>query len=66
MGPRIKPAAAKVADTFIKSSGTQSQLTVRIDTNVHRRFKIATTTADVSMAEIVEDAIRAWLRDHDV
>lgn len=65
LGPRTKPAAARVADTFVTPSSKQSQLTIRIDANVHKRFKLAATAADVSMGEVVETAILEWLSEHE-
>jgi hypothetical protein len=66
LGPRQpKPAATRVADTFVTPSSKQSQLTIRIDADVHKRFKIATTREDLSMGEVVETKIREWLSEHE-
>mgnify|MGYP001401720544 CR=1 FL=1 len=68
MGPRPVPAAtapSRGADGFVKPSTKQTQLTVRIDAALHRQFKLATTREGVAMGEVVEDAVRAWLKEHD-
>lgn len=52
-----------VAASFTRPSerGSQSQLTVRIDADLHKRFKAATAIADQSMSEVIEDLIRDWV-----
>lgn len=63
MGPRPSKST-RVADTFVTPSAKQSQLTIRIDANVHKRFKLAATANDVSMGEVVETKILEWLREN--
>lgn len=75
LGPRQPaPAAAEsapratrvaVADTFNRVSTTQTKLTHRIDANLHRRFKLATTAAGVSMGDVLEELITDWLRENE-
>ncbi|MCK8615277.1 plasmid partition protein ParG [Gordonia westfalica] len=46
-------------------STTQTKLTHRIDANLHRRFKLATTAAGVSMGDVLEELITDWLRENE-
>lgn len=59
------PATSKVSAGFVRSSDKLSQLTVRIDANLHRRFKAQTVTVDTSMSEVIETLITNWVSEQD-
>lgn len=63
--PAPRPARVSVADTFNRVSATQTKLTHRIDASLHRRFKLATTAAGVSMGDVLEELITDWLRENE-
>lgn len=70
LGPRTKPAspaaqaetpaAPSVADSFIEP--VQSMLTVRIDANLHRRFKSTVAASGMKMRDVVEELLEDWTR----
>ncbi len=63
LGPR--PAAPRIADSFQSVGGTQTKLTHRIDSDWHKRFKIAVTQEGRTMGDVLEELIIAWTREHE-
>lgn len=64
IAPADTPAAPSVADSFIEP--TYTMLTVRIEENVHRRFKTAAAAHGEKMRDIIEQLLEDWTRQHTV
>lgn len=66
LGPRPQNATpARVADTFITASGSQTKLTHRIDTDLHKRFKRVALEEDRPMGEILNQLIYEYTTKHE-
>lgn len=63
-GPSPASVPRSVAAGF-KATPAQPMLGVRIDAEVHKRFRLATVAAGLSMAVVVEELIIDWLREHE-
>ena len=57
--PTPTNAAVSVAETFTDTEAT-SMLTVRINEELHRRFKAAVATQGRTMRDVVEQLLTTW------
>ncbi len=63
--PTPEPVKVPVSSTFQTLSDSQVKLTHRIDRDLRRRFKIATTAAGTTMGDVIEELITEWLRKNE-
>ncbi len=52
-----------VRDSFQRVTDHQRKFTVRLDANLHKRFKTAAAVEEVNMGVVVEQLIAQWLTD---
>jgi len=50
-----------VRDSFQRVTDLQRKFTVRIDSDLHKRFKTAAAVEEVNMGDVVEQLIAQWL-----
>lgn len=56
-------SSPSVAETF-KAPEELTTLTIKLPTDLHRSFKIATLLEGTTMREVLEAATREWLNSH--